>query len=73
MNHRALAEITTQAPELDPEAIEIYGWRVEQLQRAGYSDSVAHELADDAEVDLHLACDLLHRGCPEQTAYAILA
>ena len=72
MNRRTLADTTAYTPELDSEAIEIYGWRVEQLQRAGYSDAVAHKLADDAEVDLHLACDLLHRGCPEQTAYAIL-
>ena len=44
----------------------------EQLERAGYSGAFAHMLAENCEVDLHLACDLLSRGCTEQTAYSIL-
>jgi hypothetical protein len=73
---RVLTETATEQtklPELDPIAIEIYGWRIEQLLRAGYSDSLAQQLADSRDVDLHLACDLLARGCPEQIAYAILS
>ena len=31
-----------------------------------------HELATRTDVDLHVACDLLARGCPEETAFAIL-
>jgi hypothetical protein len=58
---------------LDPRVVEIWAWRVEQLERAGYSRPVAHRLADDGEVDLHVACDLLARGCPEPTAFAILS
>jgi hypothetical protein len=58
---------------LDPASIEIFAWRVEQLQRAGYSDTVAYDLADNREVDLHVACDLRLRGCPERTAHAILS
>jgi hypothetical protein len=59
--------------QIDRAAIEIYWWRLEQLSHAGYSDVRAHELAASDEVDLHLACDLLARGCPERTAFAILA
>ena len=62
-----------QLPQLDPRDIEIYCWRVEQLERAGYSGAFAHMLAEDNEVDLHLACDLMAHGCTEQTAYSILA
>jgi hypothetical protein len=58
---------------LDPHTIQIYAWRVEQLERAGYSRSLAHELAENADVDLHLACRLLAQGCPEPTAHAILS
>jgi hypothetical protein len=58
---------------LDPRAVEIYAWRVQQLERAGYSRSLAHELAENTEVDLHVACDRLVRGCPEPTARAILS
>jgi len=59
--------------EPDPRAVEIYCWRVEQLERAGYSGGFAQVLAEDRAVDLHLACDLIARGCPEQTAFAILS
>ena len=58
---------------LDTEAIDVYCWRVEQLERAGYSAPIAHELAADHQVDLHGACRLLTHGCPEHTAYAILS
>lgn len=51
----------------------VYLWRVEQLERAGYSVGLAQKLAEDHRVDLHVACDLLGRGCPEHVAYSILA
>jgi hypothetical protein len=69
---RAAARRADEAP-LDPRVVEIWAWRVEQLERAGYSRPVAHRLADNGEVDLHVACDLLARGCPEPTAFAILS
>jgi hypothetical protein len=62
-----------ELPQLDPREIDIYCWRVEQLERAGYSGALAHLLAQNTEVDLHLACQLMARGAGEQTAYAILA
>jgi hypothetical protein len=73
----AIAEVLAEYEELltllDVRDVDVYCWRVEQLERAGYSDAVAHLIADSTEIDLHLACSLLARGCSEQTAYAILA
>jgi hypothetical protein len=48
-------------------------WRHAQLLLAGYTDPIAAALAELHEVDLHVACDLIARGCPEATAYLILA
>jgi hypothetical protein len=56
----------------DEAPTDIYCWRVEQLVKAGYSSVVADVLATQSEVDLHLACDLLSRGCSERLAYSIL-
>jgi hypothetical protein len=75
MDSRVLANTLPEQlelPKLDARDIEIYCWRVEQLERAGYSGAFAHMLAEDTDVDLHLACELMARGCDEQTAYAIL-
>jgi hypothetical protein len=60
-------------PAIDTEAIDVYCWRVEQLERAGYTEAIAHLLAENAQVDLHAACRLLARGCPEHLAYRILS
>jgi hypothetical protein len=57
---------------VDERAAEIYWWRTEELERAGYSTEVASLVAADHRIDLHQACDLVRRGCPEQTAYRIL-
>jgi hypothetical protein len=45
-------------------------WRAEALERAGYEPRVAKEIA--ARLDLHLATDLLARGCPQDVAARIL-
>jgi hypothetical protein len=47
-------------------------WRREQLVRAGYDESDALVLAELRDVDLHLATELLRRGCPADTALRIL-
>lgn len=47
-------------------------WRAEMLERAGYDDSAVLQLAVRRDVDLHLAVDLLDRGCPPETALRIL-
>jgi len=59
--------------EFDEKAAMIVEWRLEQLRRAGYSPEYAMPLAGDHRIDLHQACDLLGRGCPEQTAFLIMA
>jgi hypothetical protein len=75
MDSPALTETTAALGELsflEESAVDVYCWRVEELDRAGYSLGLAHSLAGNCEVDLHLACDLLARGCPEGVAYSIL-
>jgi hypothetical protein len=70
-----LSDETYVEPEpspLDDRVAEIYSWRREQLERAGYSPAHAEVLANDESVDLHEACELLERGCPEHDAFLIL-
>ena len=47
-------------------------WRLEQLLRAGYQETDALLLAETTQIDLHLATDLLRRGCAADTALRIL-
>lgn len=47
-------------------------WRLQELEHAGYRPYDAEVLAARADVDLHLAVTLLHRGCPLDTALRIL-
>jgi hypothetical protein len=54
------------------ETAEIIEWRYETLLVAGYSEDEALLLASCHDVDLHLACDLIDRGCPAPTAVQIL-
>ena len=51
---------------------QVVGWRLEQLLAAGYEREDALELALALPVDLHVAIDLLARGCPQETAVRIL-
>jgi hypothetical protein len=55
--------------EQDPE---VFDWRFEQLQRAGYPASEAWLIAAARDVDLRLAVRLLTEGCPPATAMRIL-
>ncbi len=57
---------------LETESERIERWRAEELERAGYNPDDAVELAVRSYVDLHLAVDLLERGCPPRTAVRIL-
>ena len=63
------AEITL---ENDTEAERVVDWRRAALERAGYATPAATEIAARVDVDLHLAVDLLRRGCPQDTALQIL-
>ena len=47
-------------------------WRMLVLLRAGYKWDDAVELATKTAVDLHLAADLVTRGCASETARRIL-
>jgi hypothetical protein len=47
-------------------------WRAGELMRAGYDPQAAVELAEQPEIDLHLALELVERGCLPQVAARIL-
>ena len=47
-------------------------WRMSVLLRAGYLWDDAVELAMDTKVDLHLAVELVDKGCESSTARRIL-
>ena len=60
-----------QAPQIT-ERQRIERWRAEELERAGYRPDQAAELAGRHDVDLHLAVELLERGCDPDLALRIL-
>jgi hypothetical protein len=47
-------------------------WRLHELIRAGYNPCDALVLSGQPGIDLHVAIDLLRRGCPPRTAIRIL-
>ena len=61
----------TQLP-LESELERIEQWRAEELERGGYKPADAARLAAEHQVDLHVAVDLLQRGCPAEVALQIL-
>ena len=63
-------EICPDCPEI--EEARVTRWRFEEFARAGYDVISASTLASRKDVDLHLALDLLERGCPLETALRIL-
>jgi hypothetical protein len=67
--------MTMPTAEINPQLTEqelVEQWRADALERAGYPHDEAVELAARTDVDLHSAVDLLARGCPVETALAIL-
>jgi hypothetical protein len=56
----------------ETESERIERWRAEELERAGYEPSSAAKVAVRPDIDLHLAVDLLGRGCPPDLALKIL-
>jgi hypothetical protein len=58
--------------QVETEGERIERWRAEELERAGYDPVDAGKLAARHDVDLHLAVELLERGCPAATALRIL-
>ena len=57
---------------IETESERIERWRAEELTRAGYGHDEAIELASRPYVDLHLAIELIERGCSPETAVRIL-
>jgi hypothetical protein len=47
-------------------------WRAQALERAGYPEQVAAELATRPDIDLHRAVKLIERGCAPELAAQIL-
>ena len=56
----------------ETESERIERWRAEELERAGYEPRWAAKIAVRPDIDLHLAVDLLGRGCPPDLALKIL-
>jgi hypothetical protein len=50
----------------------VLGWRLEELERAGYDRAAAWDVAERTEIDLHLAVGIRRAGCPPDTALRIL-
>jgi hypothetical protein len=66
----AKTPIEIAVEELDDDGV--LKWRFEALRHAGYSAAAAAELACAPDVDLHVAVDLVARGCDHATALRIL-
>jgi hypothetical protein len=63
---------TTQILELPfDERSKVESWRLHVLIEAGYPLPLAERLAV-SEADLHVACDMVDRGCAHETAAEIL-
>lgn len=58
--------------ERDTEAERVVDWRRAELERAGYDGGSASRIAERGDVDLHVAVDLLRRGCTPDLALEIL-
>ena len=65
-------ETRTAAAMEELDADGVLTWRYGNLRRAGYRPQAAARLARTRCVDLHVAVDLLTRGCGERTALRIL-
>jgi hypothetical protein len=57
---------------VETESERVTAWRACELLKAGYEPLVAVELAEHSEVDLHLALELVERGCTPELAAKIL-
>ena len=64
-----VAELISQD---EGEQTAVLEWRFSQLAKSGYGIDDAIVLATNTDVDLHLASDLVARGCPPALALQIL-
>ncbi len=68
----SITETNESEIEREHEIERVLRWRSQELRRAGYQPADALMLALRNDVDLHVAADLLERGCSERTALLIL-
>ena len=64
--------MTAAETEVREETELVEAWRAEQLEMAGYGAQAAAELAMRHDVDLHIAVELIARGCSADLALKIL-
>ena len=64
---------TTESEVLyETELARVVDWRKAKLERAGYDERGARQLAERLDIDLHRAIGLLESSCPAETALRIL-
>jgi hypothetical protein len=66
-----MAEMTEAPLWNENEPAKVESWRLHTLLLAGYPVSLAERIAV-SEVDLHVAVELVRRGCDHTTAAEIL-
>jgi len=66
-----MSETTQILEPIIDERSKVESWRLHILIEAGYPLHLAERLAV-SEVDLHVACEILGRGCTPETAVEIL-
>ena len=66
-----MSETTQILEPIIDERSKVESWRLHILIESGYPLPLAERLAV-SEVDLHLACEILSRGCAAETAVEIL-
>ena len=54
------------------EQSKVEAWRLQQLLNAGYTNHRANTIANNPNINLHTALDLIRHGCPQTTALKIL-
>ena len=68
--HIEMPTADTTFQETEQEIVE--RWRAQELERAGFPEDKANELAMRTDVDLHAAINLIRRGCTPELAAQIL-
>ncbi len=66
-----MSETTQILEPLNDERSKVESWRLHVLIEAGYPLPLAERLAV-SEADLHMACEIVGRGCAPETAAEIL-
>lgn len=65
-------DLTATVEQAERMGLDVLFWRYEQLELAGYPRDDAITLAENPDVDLHLAVGLLARGASVEEALRIL-